>query len=227
MYGGGCTALGLAATSVHLERAGVQQALLEKLLDHGATLERPSIAGHGQSIVVSCLANGRPKAAEFLASRGARVDFAGAAGLGRLDVVQMLFDDATSEQRNQGFLYACGYGRNSVVESLLKKNADLLAQRRDGQTPLHMAVIGGHLGTVKLLLRQNAPLEVKNVYGGTVLGQTVWSAAHGGDPDVYIAIMEALFGAGAKIPERHTPVNTPVDAWMAAHGSRAEPSWHW
>jgi len=77
------------------------------------------------------------------------------------------------------------------------------------------------------LLQHMAPLEVKNIYEGTVLGQTLWSAAHGGDPDTYIAILEALAAAGAKIAERHTPVNAPVDAWLARHGSVADPSWYW
>jgi hypothetical protein len=219
VYGGGCTTLALAATSVHPERAGVQEALLRTLLDHGASLELVT--------PTSCLANGRPKAAEFLASRGARLDLGGAAGIGRLDIVKSLFDDATKVQRDEGFLYASAYGRNSVVEFLLEKNADLAAQRRDGQSALHLAVIGGYLETVTLLLAHHAPLETRNVHGGTVLGQALWSAAHGGDSEVYIAILDALFAAGAKIPDRHTPVNTLIDAWMAAHGSRAEPSWHW
>jgi hypothetical protein len=234
VYGGGCTALGLAATSVPPERAGVQEALLQKLLDHGASLQQHSIAGNRQSIVVACLANGQPKAAEFLASRGAPHDLAGAAGLGHLDIVKSFFTEdgslqpsATKDQLNEGFAYACGYGRNSVVEFLLGNGVDLAAPRGGGQTALHWAVIGGNLETVKLLLRRNAPLELKNVYGGTVLGQTLWAAAHGGDPDAYIAILEALVAAGAKIPERHVPVNARVDAWLAQHGSRAEPSWHW
>ena len=219
VYGGGCTTLGLAATSVHPERAGVQEALLQTLLDHGAS--------PAQSIVISCLANGRPNAAQFLASRGAHLDLAGAAALGRLDVVKSLFVVATKEQLNEGFLYACGYGHNSVVEFLLEKHVDPATESHDGQTPLHRAVIGGHLHTVKLLLRHNPPLEVKNVYGGTVLSQALWSAAHGGDPDIYLAILEALVAAGAKVPECHVPVNTRVDAWLAEHGSRAESSWYW
>jgi ankyrin repeat protein len=104
---------------------------------------------------------------------------------------------------------------------------NLSAHRADGQTPLHMAVIGGHLETVKLLLRYNPPLEATNVYGGTVWGQTLWSAAHGGDPDRYIAILETLATAGAKIGGRHTPVNARVDRWLAERGSAAEPSWYW
>jgi hypothetical protein len=234
IYGGGCATLGLTATSVHPERAGVQDALLRTLLDHGANLEQPSIAGKRQSIVTGCLANGRPRAAEFLASRGAHLNLAEAAALGRLDVVKSFFDvdgnlkpDIAKEHLEEGFLFACGYGAHDAVEFLLGKGADPAAHSGDGQTGLHWAVIGGHLESVKLLLRHKAPLEVKNTYGGTVLDQTLWSAAHGGDPDAYIAILEELVVAGAKIPERHVPVNARVDAWLAQRGSRAEQSWHW
>ena len=51
--------------------------------------------------------------------------------------------------------------------------------------------------------------------------------AHGGDPDVYIAILEALIAAGAKLHGRHVPVNPGVDAWLAEHGSQGDPSWYW
>ncbi len=234
VYGGGCTTLGLAATSGHPEREGVQDALVQTLLDHGANLEQPSIAGNRQSIVTRSLANGRLKAAAFLASRGAHLNFTEAAALGRLDVVKSFFgvdgklkSDAAEEQLKEGFLLACRYGPHDVVEFLVEKGVDLAAHSADGQTGLHWAVIGGHLETAKLLLRHKAPLEVKNTYGGTVLDQTLWSAAHGGDPDVYMAILEELVVAGAKIPERHVPVNTRVDAWLAQHGSRAERSWYW
>ena len=114
-----------------------------------------------------------------------------------------------------------------MLQFLLDKGVDLAAQAGGGQTGLHRATIGGHLEIVKLLLRYNAPLEVKNMFGGTVFGQALWSAGHGGDPDVYIAILAALVAAGAKVPERHVPVNAFVDAWLAQHHSRAEPSWNW
>jgi hypothetical protein len=92
---------------------------------------------------------------------------------------------------------------------------------------LHHAVIGGHAETVKLLLKHNPPLEAVNAYGGTPLGQALWSAAHGGDAEVTIAILEALTAAGAKIPERHVPVNAAIDAWLQERGSHAEPGWYW
>jgi ankyrin repeat protein len=189
VYGGGCTTLELAATSIHPEVAEVQEALLQKLLDHGANLK--------PSIVIACLANGRRRAAEFLASRGAQLDLRGAAGLGKLEAVKSFLPDADEQQLKDGFLYSCQYGRNDVVAFLLEKGIDPATQDANGQSALHWAAIGGHLDTVRLLLRHNAPLEVKNVYGGTVLGQTLWSAAHSRDADIYLPILDALIGAGA------------------------------
>lgn len=226
VYGGGCTTLGLAATSVHPERAGVQEALLQTLLDRGANMELQS-AGNRHSLVSACLANGRPKAAAFLAERGAPLDLASAAGIGRLDAVRSLIDEATSTELDEGFLSACVYGHKDVVRCFLERGMDLSAHGGDGQTALHMAVIGGRLEIVKMLLPYKPPLEAANVYGGTVWGQTLWSAAHGGDPDNYIAILEALEAAGAKIGERHQAVNARVDAWLAERGSVVEPSWYW
>ena len=56
--------------------------------------------------------------------------------------------------------------------------------------PIALCRDWGQLETIKFLLKQKAPLEVKNFYGGTVLEQTLWSAAHGGDPKVYAAIIK-------------------------------------
>ena len=76
-YGGPSTVLGLAATSVHPVRAGVDQPLLETLLDYGASIDTPPGA------ILGCLANGRGAAATLLASHGARLDLETAAGAGK------------------------------------------------------------------------------------------------------------------------------------------------
>lgn len=215
VYGGGATTLGLVATSVHPYLAGVQNPLMQILLDHGAEMDHKTSGGNQQTSVKSCLANGRGEAAVYLAERGAKLDLEAAAGVGRLDVVKSFFDESgrlksnvTKRQLESAFSYACAWGRNNVVEFLLEKDVDLTSHGNDGQTGLHWAAIGGQLETIKLLLKHNAPLEVRNVYGGTVLGQAAWSAAHGGDEDVYAAIIETLIAAGAKVPERHVPINT-------------------
>jgi ankyrin repeat protein len=234
MYGSGATTLGMVATSANPRLAGVQIALLETLLRHGAVIEQPGAVGNNQGAIVGCLANGCPEAAEFLANRGARLDLDGAAALGRLDAVKSFFDEdgclkanATPEQTKFGFLLACGYGRNRVVKFLLKKGVDVVSQDRNRQTGLHWAVIGGHLQTIQLLLKRKAPLEAENTYGGTVLGQALWSAAHGGDPDIYVAIIEALIAAGAKVPKRHPPVSKRVDEVLEGHGSNADAGLWW
>src|SRR5260221_9505513 len=91
VYGGGCTTLGLAATSVHPEVAGGEERALQILLDHGAVIEKPRSAGNARSAVIACLANGRVRAGEFLAARGAQLDLESAAGIGQIGVVEASF----------------------------------------------------------------------------------------------------------------------------------------
>lgn len=208
VYGGGSTPLGLVATSVHPERAGVQEALMELLLEHGANIDYPSGAGNRQYIVNSCLANGRGPAAEFLAQRGAGLDLEGAAGVGRLDVVASFFNEdgslkesATKKQMEHGFAWACEYGRNNVVEFLLEKDLGLLTTVTTSETGLHWAVVGRQLDTIKLLLERGASLETKNAYGGTALGQALWSAVNSGPAIDYAPTIEMLLNAGAEIED--------------------------
>jgi hypothetical protein len=234
VYGGGCTALGLAATSVHPERAGMQEALLEKLLEYGAEMDRISIAGNGQSMVMACFANGRPRAAAYLAGRGARCGFVETAALGQLDKVKSFFDAGgdsqpglVASQMVAAFLYACQFGQADVAAFLIQQGADVGARDRDGQTGLHHAVIGGELETVRLMLKYTELLEVVNGYGGTPAGQALWSAAHDDDPDRYIPILEALTEAGAKLSERHAAISPRVDAWLEERGCRVERDWSW
>lgn len=198
---GKSTTLGLVATSIHPKRAGVQVPLLAILLEHGAAVD--GIAGL-RSPLISALHNGRPEAAEFLAARGARLDLEGAAGVGRLDVVGSFFaadgalkNGATKDQMEAGFLWACEYGRNDVVEFLLNRGVNLRAHENTGLTGLHWAVVGGHIDTIRLLLERGAPLDAKSIYGGTVLTQAYWCASNA-DSDVdYSPVIETLKRAGA------------------------------
>ena len=65
------------------------------------------------------------------------------------------------------------------------------------------------------------------MYGGTVLGQTLWSAAHEGDSKVYAEIIKSLIAAGAKVPQRHVRVNKKIDDLLRQYGSEPEPTWYW
>jgi ankyrin repeat protein len=180
---GGCTALGLVATSVHPERAGVQIALLRTLLDRGANLQHPSAAGNNHSVVHGCIANGQPAAARFLADLGAPLDLEGAATVGRLDVLQSYFDESGArrpetnpKQIESGFLYACGYGRLDAAKFLLDRGVDPATRDDDGQTALHWAAWGPEIDAIKLLLERGAPVDVKDYrFHATPLDMALWT----------------------------------------------------
>jgi hypothetical protein len=209
---GGSTTLGLVATSVHPERAGVQQPLLQLLLDHGATLDHAVAPNYTRGLLVNaCLANGRSAAAEFLAKSGAELDLEGAAGVGRLDLVKNYFDSAmppqtaTSPQAERALAWASEYGRNEVVDHLLQRGVSLHLLAHTGQSALHWAIVGGRVETIKLLLDRGAPLELKNTYDGTALGQAIWCAmnnvGNNDSPADYIPIIKILIKAGARIED--------------------------
>lgn len=200
-YGKGTT-LGLVATSVHPKQTGVQIELMETLIRAGASVNG---APGGWNPLVSALHNGRREAAEFLATRGADLDLEGAAGVGWLSTVQSFFNDdgslkanATKSQMELGFLWACEYGRNDVINFLLDRGVAITAQEKTGLTGLHWAVVGCQLETVQLLLRRGAPLELENIYGGTALGQAYWCAKNDQSGTDYTPIIEVLIAAGAK-----------------------------
>jgi ankyrin repeat protein len=204
-YGGGSTTLGLTATSLHPQAAGVQIALLETLLERGAKIEQ--VDG---SAITGCLANGQPEAASYLASRGAVVNLEGAAGLGRLADVRRCFDDrgtlvstATQEQLEMGFLYACGYGHLEVVRFFLDRGVDPNL-RQHGETGLHWASFGPHPEIAQLLLQHHAALDVRDDrFKSTPLEWTLyaWSKAKGQERERGYEMVALLVGAGATVQD--------------------------
>src|SRR2546429_8696229 len=124
VYGGGCTTRGLVATSAHPRQAGAQIPLIDLLLEHGSRMEHPNLAGNDHGAVFACLANGCPEAARYLAERGAQLDLVTAAGVGRLDVVQRLVDQADIPRREMALRYAAAYANGGVVRCLLDPGGD-------------------------------------------------------------------------------------------------------
>ena len=117
--------------------------------------------------------------------------------------------------------WAAEYGRTGVLEFLLEEGADPGEQDRFGQTALHWAAIGGQWEAVRILLAHGAPLEAKNTYGGTVLGQAVWSALHDRLGIDYLPMVETLLAAGADaravgIPTGHARIDELLRAAISA-----------
>jgi hypothetical protein len=99
---------------------------------------------------------------------------------------------------------ACFNGRTAVAADLMDRGVDPAAGNGTGMNAFHWAANRGQFETVRLLIARNAPLEIKNMYGGTVLATTVWSAVHERKPD-HLAIVEALMAAGANVEEADYP----------------------
>ena len=228
VYGGGCTALGLVATSTPPREAGVQIPVIDVLLDHGAQIEHPNLAGNNVDAVYACLANGCPEAAQYLAERGARFGMVGAAGIGRLDVVRQLVEAADVSRREMALRYAAGYGQLEVTRYLLDRAVDVDAHSGDGETALFYAVLGNHIAVARLLLERGARPGMRTQHGD-IVETAIWKAAHGGggQPDLSIEVLEALISAGGKAPDRHPPVNERVDAFLTRYGSVADPKRYW
>jgi ankyrin repeat protein len=179
MYGGQCTTLSMLVSSCHPAKAGVQVALVETLLDFGASVEGH---GEGRSPLMTALAFGYPDAAAALVARGARVEhIAAAAGLGRLAQTRDLLPDSDAEGRHRALALAAQLGHADIVRLLLDAGEDPSRYNPEGNhahsTPLHQAVLAGHETVVRLLVERGASLEIKDkVYQGTPLN---W-AEHGG-----------------------------------------------
>lgn len=200
-YGGSSTTLGLVATSWPPEEARVQIQLMELLLARGAILDGP-----GGGAVVGCLANGRGEAAEFLARRGAPLDFESAAGVGRLDVVRAAFASdgslrppATPERMHDAFAWACQFGRTDVVNFLLTRAMPIEQPlRHHGQTGLHWAALGGHADIVRLLLEKGARVDARDErFRGTPLEWALYGWRGRRDAAGFHEVVALLAQAGA------------------------------
>jgi len=178
MYDHKCTTMSMLVSSAHPADAGLQGALAETLLDHGAALD-DGPGSNWQSAIVTALAFGYLDTAKVLARRGARVDFVAAAGLGRLDEATRLLPQADARSRHAGLAVAAQHGHADVVRLLLDAGEDPSRYNPDGfhshSTPLHQAVWADHLPVVTLLVERGARLDVRDsVYKATPLGWAIY-----------------------------------------------------
>jgi len=177
LYERKCTTMSMVVSSGHPADAGLQAALAETQLDHGATLEGPGTAW--QSALMTALAFGYLDTAHPLVRRGARVDaLTSAAGLGRADDVARLLPAASTAERQQALALAAQLGHPRVVAQLLDAGEDPNRYNPDGfhshATPLHQAVCAGHLDVVRLLVDRGARLDIRDtIYHGTPLGWAI------------------------------------------------------
>ncbi len=160
MYGGQCTTMSMLVSSGHPAKAGVQDALVETLLDFGAAIEGTG-SGQWVSPLMTALAFGYSSAAETLVRRGANTNrLAAAAGLGRLAQAIHLLADADPAERHAALALAAAHGHAHIVHLLLDAGEDPNRFNPPGfhahSTPLHQAVCAGHEAVVRLLVERGA-----------------------------------------------------------------------
>ena len=219
-YGGGTyqTPMNLLVSSTHPADAGLQSVLVEVLLDHGAAIDG---LANDSSPMMTALAFGYREAAETLMRRGAKISNVSiATALGRLDLVREMVVDRDTLARMEplsvpywvhippdapgqialSLVVACRFSRPDVARYLLDIGVDAGAADHQRMTALHWASATGMMDIMRELLRQGAPLEVTNEWGGTVLDSTLYFALNHPYPGVdYPAVLETLLDAGADV----------------------------
>jgi len=179
MYGGEHATLSMLVSSSPPADAGLQPALVDTLVDFGASLE-PVGSGEWTSPLIVALAFGFLDTAETLVRRGARIDsLAAAAGLGRLAEVRARLPGASSEDRHRALALAAQHGHAAVVAVLLDagESPDRYnpARFHAHSTPLHQAALAGHEDVVRLLVSRGARLDLEDtIYGATPLGWAIY-----------------------------------------------------
>lgn len=103
----------------------------------------------------------------------------------------------------EAFDCACMLGRVGVAAHLLDNGVDPYGGMKTGLSGFHYAASSGRVEVIKLLIERKVPMEIKNMYGGTIFGQAMWSAIHEHKPD-HAEIVERLIGAGALVEDGYS-----------------------
>jgi len=159
--------LGLVATGRIPRESGVQIALMDLLIDEGAT------PGKG----AGALAHGNKEAAGHLIERGGKLTLSVAIGLDRIEDVMRLLNDASPSEKQIALMTAAFYGKADMITLLLKHGADPNGYIESSSgfhshaSPLHQAVYSGSLESVKRLVEAGAKTDLTDkVYHGTAPG---------------------------------------------------------
>jgi len=159
--------LGLVASRRIPRECGVQIAMMDLLIDAGAT------PGDG----IGALAHGNIEAAQHLINRGGKLTLPAAVCLERIDDIHRLGAGASAGEKLTALTAAAFYGKADMIKLLLKMGANPNGYPESNSgfhshaTPLHQAVSSGSLVAVKLLVEAGAKLNVPDkIYDGSPLG---------------------------------------------------------
>ena len=170
--------LGLTTTGSIPRECGVQIALMDLLIDEGAT------PGGG----LGALAHGNIDAARHLIERGGELVLATAVGLEMTEDINRSLPIATEAEKLSALTVAAFYGKPEMISLLLSSGANPNGYPEGGfhshATPLHQAVSSGSLEAVKLLVQAGADLNATDkAYNGTPLGWAMYMQTEESDTE--------------------------------------------
>ena len=197
--GSGTTPLVSLVTSFHPHKSGVAAELVSVFVNAGARVD--GLKGDGEPLRLA-LSFEYPESVQALLECGAKIlNIEIAAGLGELELVEKSVDEGGLARREleEAFWSACKYGHTGVAECLLKRGVDIEAKGGANNTGLMLASQRGRRDMVEMLLGYGASVELKNDYGGTSLGSTMYFLANHPVPDAdYAGVIELLLNAGSE-----------------------------
>eukprot|EP00057_Strongylocentrotus_purpuratus_P025738 XP_011680212.1 PREDICTED: transient receptor potential channel pyrexia-like [Strongylocentrotus purpuratus] len=183
---------------------------VEHLLDKGADINAPDVVGY--TPLIFAVANSVYDCAEILISRGADMDakttndynvFHVASEAGQEQCLQILVDYVIGTDGGDGSEAEQHLEHRSLIDSTVKTKL----------TPLHCAILGGHLGCVQILCDAGANVEAQSISGKTPL-QRATEKKH-------VDIMKYLLALHADVNKAN---NTGITALhIAASNGLAEP----
>ena len=182
-----------------------------------------------EALIAAVKANRRHDVADLLAAgapvnppQGDRMETTAlheAVSAGRLAMAKLLLNAGADASRHNTYGSAAVHvaalaGHSRCVAEMLR-HVEIDLRDRDGRTPLHEAVQGGHLGTVALLVVRGAAIDARDSRGRTALSKVYDKLDD--RPDVASSMTKLLLSAGAcTMHDGETLCETPLIAAVTA-----------
>jgi ankyrin repeat protein len=181
---------------------------LDALLKQYPELAKSRTSHHVSPVMLSCYYK-KPEVTELFLKYLDEISLFEASAAGKFDVVAHLVythPDAINFYAEDGFTplgLACYFGHYEVARFLVLKGADVNLPSNNGFKvyPLHSAVAGNYTQIARMLIENNAQVNVRQQAGVTALH----SAAQNGNIDLLILLLEhgadvSIRMEGGKLP---------------------------
>ena len=183
---------------------------LDTLLTQNPALAKSRTSHHVSPLMLSCYYK-KPEVTDILLKHLDEINLFEASAAGKFDVVAHLVyshPDAINFYAEDGFTplgLACYFGQYEIARYLVLKGADVNMPSNNGFRvyPLHSAAAGNYTQIARMLIENNAQVNVKQQAGATALH----SAAQNGNIDLLILLLEH----GADVNVRMEGGKLPAD----------------